>query len=91
MTNPFTEIADKLDQIQRQVSQKSPDPEWLNLDEACAYLNLGKSAVYKKTMNHELPFYKFGKKLMFKQCELSEFVTSHKAGGDPLPGVKIER
>lgn len=91
MTNPFTELAEKLDQIQKQVDKKTPEPDWLNIDEACKLLNLSKSAIYKRTMNCEIPFYKFGKKLMFKRVELNEFVTSHKVKGHSLPGVTIER
>ena len=91
MTNPFTELSEKLEEIRREVRQKAPDPDWMNLDEACTYLNLGKSAIYKRTMNGQIPFYKFGKKLAFRRHELNEFITSHRGTGGPARGVKIEK
>ncbi len=89
--NPFTELSEKLDELRQQVNQKAPEPDWLNLPQACEYLNLGKSAVYKKTMNGEIPFYKFGKKLAFKRSELSDFITSHRGNVQKAQGVKIEK
>ncbi len=92
MTNPFNEITERLDKLTGQLNRPAEQqPDWLDIEGACKLLNLSKSAVYKRTMNRELPFYKFGKKLMFRYSELTAFITGHKAEKDSLPGVKIEK
>jgi len=53
--------------------------EYLNLDEAAAYLKLCKSTLYKKTSLRELPFYKPGGKLiLFLKVDLEEYLAKHR-------------
>jgi excisionase family DNA binding protein len=94
MTNPFSEIAETLAEIQRRIDHLATtdqrQPEFINIDQACQLLNLSKSTVYKRTMNNELPFYKNGKKLLFKRSELIAFITKHKAIQPAPQGITIE-
>jgi excisionase family DNA binding protein len=52
--------------------------EVLNLNQAAEYVSLSKSAIYKKTSERNIPHFKQGKKLYFKQSELDEWLTSLK-------------
>jgi excisionase family DNA binding protein len=49
--------------------------------EACRYLDLAPSFVYKLTHRKEIPCYKpFGKKLYFMKSELNAFILRNKKG-----------
>jgi excisionase family DNA binding protein len=92
--NPFTEIKSQLSDIQRKLDSlgaTTPQPEFLNVDEAADFLNLSKSAIYKRTMANELPFYKSGRKLSFRREELANFIKQHRFSPEPLRGVTVER
>ncbi len=90
--NPFTTINEKLEAINRQLETQPTGPvnDWLNIDQAAAYLHVSKSWVYKRTMNGQIPFYKIGKKLAFRRSELNDFISMGRANGESLPGVTIE-
>jgi excisionase family DNA binding protein len=92
MTNPFEEITKQLNDLQRQVASARTEQrsEWLNADQAAEFLNLKKSTVYKKTMLREIPFYKHGKKLMFRRPELEGLLLSGRPK-EVKQGVTIER
>lgn len=49
----------------------------LTLEEACEYLHLSKSTVYKLTMNRKIKHSKPGKRLYFKKCDLDAYLTSN--------------
>ena len=91
--NPFEKIISKLDLIERQVNpEKVNDPdEWLEIEEVSRITKYSKSWIYKKTMQRKLPFYKLGKKLLFKRSELHHFINQHLVREINLPGVKIEK
>ena len=55
-----------------------PTKEILSIDEASAFLNLAKPTVYGLTSRRELPFFKTGKKLYFKQTELLRWIEEGK-------------
>lgn len=46
--------------------------------EVAAYLKMGKSAVYKLTMNRQLPHYKMGKILYFRKEEIDDWINKGK-------------
>ena len=45
---------------------------------AMAYLKLSKSAIYKLTMERQIPHYKMGKRLYFKKEDIDEWITKGK-------------
>lgn len=51
----------------------------LNTEEACAFLNISKSTIYKLTSSNNIPFYKpNGKNMYFRKIELSEYLLHKK-------------
>jgi excisionase family DNA binding protein len=50
----------------------------LNVQEAASLLNLAVNTIYEKTSEKLIPFYKHGKKIMFKKSELLAWVESRR-------------
>ena len=90
--NPFSVINEKLAEIQRKINlPEKPAEEWLDIDGACDLLKLSKSSIYKRTMDQSIPFYKTGKKLLFKRSELEEYIAGFRVDKAPVRGIQIER
>ncbi len=74
--NPFEEIIKRLDLIQEQLntlSNKGPESEFVDIDDAAKIMGLSKSTLYKYTFEKKIPHYKTmenGKKLFFKRAEI---------------------
>jgi excisionase family DNA binding protein len=70
----------KLDAIeQRLIEQNLLQKEIFNFAEACLYLNLSSSHLYKLTSTNVVPCYcPQGKKLYFRRAELDSWLTSHR-------------
>lgn len=66
----LTRIEEHLDEI---TNIKQPD--YVGIEEACRITSLTKSGIYQKTHRKEIPFFKNGKKLMFKRSDLINFIT----------------
>ena len=49
---------------------------FINVDQACELLNLSKSTLYKMTSAKKIPFYKCGRRVLFVQDELFQFVIN---------------
>lgn len=66
-------IADKLDE--QNLLQKTV----LNFNEACSYLDISQSHLYKLTSTRQIPhFCPQGKKLYFKRAELDEWLQRNR-------------
>lgn len=74
------EIIQKLDAIeQRLIEQNLLQKEIFNFNEACLYLDLSSSHLYKLTSTNTIPCYcPQGKKLYFRRVELDLWLTSHR-------------
>lgn len=74
------EILKRLDQIERLiVSQSLVRKDVLNFNEACEYLELSQSHLYKLTSSKSVPhFCPQGKKLYFNRLELDEWLQRNK-------------
>jgi excisionase family DNA binding protein len=82
LTNPFDAIITKLDYLQNTVEEiKSSQPtkksetgndekELINLQQASLLLNMPVSTIHFHKANHQLPFLKPGKRLLFRKSEL---------------------
>ncbi|MDR0505732.1 MAG: helix-turn-helix domain-containing protein [Dysgonamonadaceae bacterium] len=70
----------KLDSIeQRLIEQNLLQKEIINFAEACLYLDLSSSHLYKLTSANAIPCYcPQGKKLYFRRTELDLWLTSHR-------------
>ena len=51
---------------------------FIGIDDASRLLNLSNSTIYKRTMSNTIPYYKPGRKLLFIQEELIEYVKNYK-------------
>jgi excisionase family DNA binding protein len=47
---------------------------YLNIDELSEYLHMSKSTIYKGTMSHRIPHIKAGKKLLFSQEAIDQWL-----------------
>lgn len=74
------EILKRLDKIERLIeSQNLVRKEVLNFNEACEYLELSQSHLYKLTSSKSVPhFCPQGKKLYFNRHELDEWLQRNK-------------
>jgi excisionase family DNA binding protein len=74
------EILNRLNEIQKMIeSQGLYSKEVLNFTDACAYLELSQSHLYKLTSNGVIPFYKpNGKKIYFRRTELDSWLLRNR-------------
>lgn len=73
-----TRIIEKLSRIET-LFNKIPQKEVLNFGEACEFLNLSASYLYKLTSAQKLPHYKpNGKKIYFRRGELQEWLLQNR-------------
>ena len=57
--------------------------DMLTFDEACNYLKLTASSLYKMTSKHRIPFYRpNGKRIYFKRTELDQWLQMNKRAAD---------
>lgn len=47
---------------------------YLNIEELAEYLHMSKSTIYKGTMTHRIPHIKAGKKLLFSQDAIDQWL-----------------
>ena len=73
-------ILQKLESIeQRLIEQNLLQKEIMNFSEACLYLNLSSSHLYKLTSGNAIPCYcPQGKKLYFNRAELDEWLQRNR-------------
>jgi excisionase family DNA binding protein len=77
---PFSQIIEQLTIIRQELDElKTAKKEILSFQEACKYLQLGHSHLYKMTSKREIPCYQpSGKKLYFKRAELDEWLLQNR-------------
>jgi excisionase family DNA binding protein len=75
------ELIDAVKRIEALLSKNGfslEEDEILNIEEACQFMNLSKSAMYKKTSSGEIPFLKYGKYLRFEKKVLNEILLQYR-------------
>ncbi len=70
LKNIFRESIDEI----KKLPTPAPLPDRLTLNEACELTGQSKSQVYKLTMQGEIPFQKFGRKLVFSRKALLQWI-----------------
>jgi len=74
-------IETELKEIRQLLTAQTDEP--LNIDEACKYLSLSKSFVYKLTSKGQIPYFKpNNKKIYFKKSELNEWLFRNRINTD---------
>lgn len=78
--NKMDDILSKLDSIEKRlIEQNLLQKEIITFQEACLYLDLSSSHLYKLTSANAIPCYcPQGKKLYFRRAELDLWLTSHR-------------
>ena len=73
-------ILEQLNVIRKELAElKIIKKDVLNFDEACKYLSVGSSHLYKLTSTHKIPCYQpNGKKLYFRRNELDDWVLRNR-------------
>lgn len=69
-------IHEEIQSFLKRLNQKTI-PERLSLVEAAQYLGVSKSNMYKLTHTRAIPFYKFGKRVIFYTKELDEWIKQN--------------
>ena len=74
------QILEKLDNIEKMLTEQNIlQKEVLNFNEACHYLDLSQSHLYKLTSGKSIPhFCPQGKRLYFKRVELDEWLLRNR-------------
>ena len=74
-------LLEKLESIERKLTEQNLlQKEIINFVEACLYLDLSSSYMYKLTSLNLIPCYApMGKKLFFKRSELDNWLTSSRS------------
>ena len=60
-----------------------PEDKYLSIDEAAALTGSTTNALYRKIERGQIPYRKWGRRVLFKQSELFAFL-------DALPGMRPE-
>lgn len=79
-----TTIVEKLTSIEQLLSKQGLlQKEVLSLGDACEYLNVSASYLYKMTCKNEIPHYvPTGKKIYFRRSELDEWLLRNRQFAD---------
>ena len=84
MENPFELIMERLDRIEKAISNLKlenvivVESKAMNVSEVAKYLNTNIPSIYGLTSRAEIPHYKIAKKLYFKKEEIDEWIYSKK-------------
>ncbi len=84
MENPFELIMERLDRIEKAISDLKKEntikteSKAMNISEVAKYLNTNIPSIYGLTSRAEIPHYKIAKKLFFKKEEIDEWINSKK-------------
>ena len=66
-------LKESIEEIKR-IPTPEPLPDRITLSEACEFTNQSKSQIYKLTMLNEIPFQKYGKRLVFSRKSLLKWM-----------------
>ncbi|GDX50892.1 excisionase [Bacteroidota bacterium] len=61
-----------------ELAENNLKSEILNADQAAEFLHIAKQTLYSMTSRRKIPFYKNGKKILFRKGELQEWLNSGK-------------
>lgn len=76
-----TNIEIQLNRIEKILSEQMDKP--MNFQEACLYLNVSKSYLYKCTAKSVIPYYKpGGKKIFFAKKDLNDWIFKFRIKSD---------
>lgn len=59
------------------------DERWLTVEDICGYLNVSNETIYKWIEQRNMPAHRVGRRWMFKQSEVDDWVRSGGAADKP--------
>jgi excisionase family DNA binding protein len=71
-------VKDAIQKAQSIWQTSQEQDEILNANQAAKLLNIAKPTLYSKTSRQEIPFFKRGKKLLFRKSELIQWIENGK-------------
>lgn len=75
----------------KSIPTPEPLPDRITLSEACELTNQSKSQVYKLTMLNEIPFQKYGKRLVFSRKALKAWMEKRTISAPEAGDVMTDR
>ncbi len=87
MNNPFAPIFEKLENIEKslnglytvlETNRTTNKEEFLNVSQVADLIEESVASIYTRTSNRTIPFYKKGKRLLFKKAEIIKWIESGK-------------
>jgi excisionase family DNA binding protein len=87
MENPFATIVERLDDLDYKLSKllRSQEAhglyksdELMNISELAEFIDESVQSIYARTSQRTIPFYKKGKKLLFKKSEILDWLETRK-------------
>lgn len=82
----------KINNLEKKIDeQKVLNKKFLDLKEACCYLNISDSLLYKLVHRKEIRYQKPNRKLYFLREELDNWVLSNNQNNKTLESVEIAR
>jgi len=71
-------LTTQLNRIEEILNSRNTEP--MNFENACKYLSISKSYLYKLTWKKKIPFYKpNGKKIYFEKSELNQWLLKNRS------------
>jgi len=78
------QLLEKVDRLEKKLeavlSQKPEEHEYMNVEQAIAFLQIAKSTLYNKVHKKEIPYVKFNGSLRFKKAELRKYLEGQSIG-----------
>ncbi len=87
MNNPFAPIFEKLENIEKSISSLQSslqlksnynNDEFMNVQQVADFIEESVASIYTRTSSRTIPFYKKGKRLLFKKAEILKWIESGK-------------
>ena len=87
MENPFISIIERLENLDVKLSRLLQaqeihglyrSDELMNISEVAKFLDESVQSIYSRTSRRTIPFYKKGKKLLFKKTEILDWLDDQK-------------
>lgn len=87
MENPFISIIERLEDLDVKLSRLLQaqeihglyrSDELMNISEVAKFLDESVQSIYSRTSRRTIPFYKKGKKLLFKKTEILDWLDDQK-------------
>ncbi|MBL7819940.1 MAG: helix-turn-helix domain-containing protein [Saprospiraceae bacterium] len=87
------EILNRFNRLEKLLTERNiQEKEFLNVDEACQYLGIKKSTLYKLTHTRKIPYFcPEGKLIFFQKADLNEFLMRNRQHNEDEIKMRTEK